>query len=147
MSPSKRSWKHVVPLVLAFATCAVGAAKADVVLVVSANSSVEALSQNQAADIFLGRTSRFPNGDLAVPIDQVEGARTRDEFYQKLVGKSPAQVKAHWSKVIFTGKGQPPKEIADSKVIKRAVASSISFIGYVDRSALDGSVKVVMTLP
>lgn len=147
MSLSKQSWKHITPLVLALAACAVGAAKAEVVLVVSANSPVEALSKNQAADIFLGKTSRFPNGELAVPLDQAEGARTRDEFYQNLVGKSPSQVKAYWSKLIFTGKGQPPKEIADSKVIKRAVANSASLIGYVDRSAVDGSVKVVTVLP
>jgi ABC-type phosphate transport system substrate-binding protein len=149
MSLSKHNWKYAMPLALALALAVgmVDVARADVVLVVSAKSPVGELSHNQAADIFLGKTSRFPNGDLAVPIDQAEGARTRDEFYLMLVGKSPAQVKAHWSKLIFTGRGQPPKEIIDSKAIKRTIANSTRFIGYIDRSAVDSSVKVVMTLP
>lgn len=145
MSLSKRSWKHAIAL--AFVISSVAAARADVVLVVSATSTVGALSHNQAADIFLGKTSRLPNGNLVVPIDQAEGAPARDEFYMKLVGKSQAQIKAHWSKLIFTGKGQPPKEMADGKSIKHAIANSASFIGYVDRSTLDASMKVVMTLP
>ena len=28
---------------------------------------------------------------MAVPVDQAEGSPVRDEFYMKLVGKSPAQ--------------------------------------------------------
>lgn len=54
-----------------------GAAAADVVAVVSAKNPVTALSKNQLMDIFLGKTSRFPDGSQAVPIDQVEGAAAR----------------------------------------------------------------------
>ena len=60
-----------------------GAAVADVVAVVSAKTPVTALSKNQVVDIFLGKTSRFPNGEQAVPIDQVEGSAARDEFYTR----------------------------------------------------------------
>src|ERR1700729_2514294 len=80
-------------------------ASADVVAVVSAKSTVKALTSSQVADIFLGRVSRFPNGVLALPIDLRDGSPERDQFYAKITGKTPAQVKAYWSKIIFTGRG------------------------------------------
>lgn len=121
------------------------AATADVVAVVSAKSSVTGLSNNQVADIFLGKTSRFPDGSPAVPIDQPEGSAVRDEFYNKVAGKSPVQLKAHWSKIIFTGRGQPPREFANGAEVKKRVVESPGTIGYIEQSQVDGSVKVLGT--
>jgi ABC-type phosphate transport system substrate-binding protein len=96
-----------------------GAVMADVVAVVSAKSPITTLSTSQVQDIFLGKTSRFPNGALALPIDQAEGSAVREEFYAKMAGRSAAQMKAYWSKIIFTGRGQPPQEAANSVEMKK----------------------------
>lgn len=119
-------------------------AAADVVAVVSAKNPVTALSKNQVVDIFLGRTSRFPDGSPAVPIDQVEASAARNEFYASFAGKSPAQLKAHWSKIIFTGRGQPPKEVASSAEVKKLIAGNPNAIGYIEQNMVDGSVKVLL---
>ena len=117
---------------------------AEVVVVVSAKSAAGTLTAAQAADIFLGKSATFPSGGQAIPIDQSEGSAIRDEFYTKVGGKSAAQVKAYWSKIIFSGKGQPPKEVADSAAVKKLVADNPNVIGYIDKAAVDGSVKVVL---
>ena len=122
-----------------------GLAPAQVVAVVSARSSVAPLSKIQVADIFLGKAIRYPDGTLAVPIDQVEGSATRDEFYLAFAGKSPAQVNAHWSKIIFTGRGQPPPEVANGVEVKKRLAENLNAIGYIEPGLVDGSVKVVVT--
>ncbi|HEX7668977.1 MAG TPA: hypothetical protein VF395_05320 [Polyangiaceae bacterium] len=122
-----------------------GAARADVVAVVSSKSSVTALSKNQVVDLFLGKTSRFPDGEQAVPIDQVEGSAARDEFYAKFTGKSAAQVKAHWSKIIFTGRGQPPMEVPSGIEVKKQIVQNPKVIGYIERSLVDGSVRVLLS--
>jgi hypothetical protein len=70
----------------------------------------------------------------------------RQEFYAKATGKTPQLLKAYWSKMIFTGRGEPPRELADSAAIKRMVAENPHCIGYVDKSAADSSVKVVLTV-
>ena len=125
--------RRAVPLIciaggLLLATLGMNYARADVVAVVSAKSSVTALSTAQVADIFLGRASRFPNGVQAVPIDQLEDSPVRDKFYAQFTGKSPAQVKAHWSKIIFTGRGQPPKQVSsDIEARKLILAIFFSF--------------------
>ena len=115
----------------------------DIVAVVSAKSPIVALNSEQVADIFLGKTTRFPDGSNAVPIDQNEDSPDRDRFYAQYTGKSPAQVKAHWSKLIFTGRGQPPKQVANGAEAKRAVAQDPHAIAYIDNRLVDSSVRVL----
>jgi hypothetical protein len=106
-------------------------------IVVIAHPSAAALSKADITDIYQGKSQ------AATPLDQPESAAIRADFYKKATGKDPAQVKALWARVTFTGKGQPPKEVADSAAVKKAVAADPKMIGYVDKSAVDGSVKVL----
>ena len=118
-------------------------AMADVVAVVSVKSAITVLSRSQLADIFLGKASRFPNGVPAVPIDQADGSAARAEFYAKLDGKSAAQLKAYWSKIIFTGRGQPPPVVANSSEMKRLLVGNPAAIGYIESNLVDDTVRVV----
>jgi ABC-type phosphate transport system substrate-binding protein len=128
----------------ALAMCGATAAKTeDVVAVVSAKSPVTTLNATQVADLFLGKTSRFPDGTQAMPIDQAEDSAARERFYAQFTGKSPAQVKAHWSKIIFTGRGQPPKQVASEAEAKKLIATNPNAIGYIDSALVDGSVRVL----
>lgn len=119
------------------------AASADVVAVVSSKSTVTSLTVAQVADIFLGRMSRFPNGTPAVPVDLSDGSAERDEFYVKVAGKTPAQVKAYWSKIIFTGRGQPPKAVPNDFDVKKYVAANPDAIGYIEEKMVDDTVRVL----
>jgi ABC-type phosphate transport system substrate-binding protein len=117
--------------------------KADVVAVVSAHSAITSMSKSEVADIFLGKTTRFPDGKAVMPIDQAESSPLRDEFYLKFTGKSPAQLRAHWSKIIFTGRGQPPPVALSSVEIKKRIVADPDAIGYIERTMVDGSVKIL----
>jgi ABC-type phosphate transport system substrate-binding protein len=121
----------------------INASAADVVVVVSARNPVTKLSENQVVDLFLGKASRFPDGSQALPIDQVEGSPEREEFYQQITGKSAAQLKAYWSKIIFTGRGQPPRELSSGIEVRKFIAANPDAIGYIDMNLVDASVRVV----
>jgi ABC-type phosphate transport system substrate-binding protein len=121
-------------------------AAADLVVIVSARSQVAALRPDQVAAIFLGQAARFPDGVEAVPLDLPLGSKLRDEFYERVANKTPALLKAHWSKMVFTGRGQPPGEVMDSGAVRRRVADNPELIGYIERSALDASVRPVLTV-
>jgi ABC-type phosphate transport system substrate-binding protein len=123
---------------------AIGPATADVVAVVSSTSTITTLSKAQVADIFLGKVTRFPDGTPAIVIDHAEGSPARDEFYATYAGKSPAQIKSHWAKIIFTGRGQPPKAVSDDGEIRKLTAANPHAISYLERSAVDSSVKVLL---
>jgi ABC-type phosphate transport system substrate-binding protein len=45
--------------------------------------------------------------------------------------------------LIFTGKGTPPKQSGSDADVKALIAKNPNMIGYIDASAVDGSVKVV----
>lgn len=116
---------------------------ADVVVVVATASPLKALARNQVADIFLGKTSHFPSGAQATPIDQTEDSPIRDEFYSTFTGKSASQLKAHWSKIIFTGRGQPPQAVSSSAEVKKRIAENPDTIGYIDAREVDSSVRAL----
>ena len=129
---------------LALAACA--NASAELVVIVSARNPLPALSPDQVAAIFLGQAGRFPGGGEVVALDQRLGSNEREQFYAQVTGKTPALLKAHWSKMVFTGRGQPPREADDSASVRRMAADNPSMIGYIDRSALDASVRPVLVL-
>jgi ABC-type phosphate transport system substrate-binding protein len=112
--------------------------------VVSARSPIDSLRADQVAAIFLGQAPRFPNGAVATALDQPIGSFERDQFYLRVTGKTPALLKAYWSKMVFTGRGQPPRELAGSAAVRKAVADDPGLVGYIEREALDPSVRQVL---
>jgi hypothetical protein len=115
----------------------------DVVVVVAAASPTAALGRSELADLFLGRVAEFPDGRPAVPIDHREGCPVRAEFNSEYLGRSAAQVKAHWSQVIFTGRGSPPRSVAGDDQLRRLIASDPTAIGYLERRLVDASLRIV----
>jgi len=120
-------------------------AHAGVVVVVGAKSAVASLDKGQVSDIFLGKSAIFPGGAQAVPVDQAEGSSQREEFHSKVTGKTGAQLGAYWSKLVFSGKASPPKEVPGAAEVKALVSANPNLIGYIDSAAVDASVKVVFT--
>ena len=109
-------------------------------LVVVGNPAASPLTKDQVAEIFLGKDQSH------APVDQADGSPIRAEFYKKATGREPAQVKAAWSRLVFSGKAQPPKEVVDSGAVKKAVAGDSKAVGYIEKSAVDGTVKVLSTV-
>lgn len=122
------------------------ASASDLVVIVSARSAAPMLRADQVAAIFLGQSAQMPDGASVAAIDQLVGSTTRDEFYTRVAAKSPALLKAYWSKMLFTGRGQPPREADSSAAVRKLVADTPGMIGYIERSALDASVRPVLVL-
>ena len=121
------------------------AAHAQVVVIISTKNPISKLTADQVTQIFLGEAKTFYSGGMAVPLDLSEGG-AKATFYEKVMGKSPAQLKAYWSKMTFSGRAQPPESLADPKSLVKKVAENPKYIGYVDKSAVNPSVKIVMAL-
>lgn len=120
-------------------------AHAQVVVIVSAKSPVNTLSRQQVSNIFLGRSHAYPNGSPAIPLDLQIGTGLREEFTEKVHGIAPSQLNAYWSRMVFTGKGNPPKEAIPPEIAVKLTASNARVISYVDRGWVDDSVKVILT--
>jgi ABC-type phosphate transport system substrate-binding protein len=109
-------------------------------IVVIVNPAAAPISKEQIADLYLGRS------DAWIPIDQAVGSEIYVEFYKKVTGRDSAQIKAIWSRILFTGRGVPPKQLRDSAAVKKAVAANPNAVGYIEKSAVDASVKVALPI-
>jgi hypothetical protein len=98
------------------------------------------LTKDQVADAFLGRSIQLK------PVDLLESSVEREDFYKKVTGRDVAQVRAVWARLIFTGRGKLPKELPDAAAVKKAVAADPNLVGYIQKSDVDASVKVVYSL-
>jgi ABC-type phosphate transport system substrate-binding protein len=132
-------------LIAAFFLAIAMPAFSQTVVIISAKSVISKVTPDQVSQIFLGQSKSFYNGGIAVPIDTSD-SRLRTEFYLKVTGKSLAQVKAHWAKLTFSGNAQPPELLPDSKSVVKKVAENPKYIGFVNKSDVDDSVKIVFTL-
>lgn len=120
-------------------------AQAQVVVIVNPKSALGSLSNEQLAAFYLGKSSSLPGG-VSVALDLPESSATREQFYAKVAGKNPSQVKAIWARLAFSGKATPPKELASSADVKKLVAAQADAIGYIEKAAADASVKTLLTL-
>ncbi len=122
-------------------------AQAEIAVIANAGNSEASLTAKQVKKIFLGKKNAFPGGAAAKPVDQAAGSAVRDAFYQKVAKKNADKMKTYWTQMVFSGKASPPETVSDDAAVKAWVASHKDGIGYVDKSAVDGSVKVLLTLP
>ena len=117
---------------------------AEIAVIVHPSNS-DAIDADVVKRLFLGKQSSFASGAQAACFDQTEGSAVVTEFNKKVLDRSASQLKAYWAKLVFTGKGTPPKALPDDAAVIAAVASSPNGIGYVNTSSVNDSVKVIHT--
>jgi hypothetical protein len=118
-----------------------GPAQAEIVVITNTANQATRMFSEQAAQFFLGKSNQF------TPIDQAKESPIRRDFYQKVSNKTLAQVEAIWAKLEYSAKGTAPKSYATDAAVKKAVAADPSAIAYIDKANVDGTVKVLLTLP
>lgn len=92
--------------------------------------------------IYLGDKKTFRNGMLAIPID-VKDQTVRNKFNKILLGKGSVQVRLHWSKLIFTGNGYPPKKVNSQYEVIDSVSKNLNAIGFIDSKYVNDTVRVI----
>ena len=115
------------------------------VSVIVHKSNAANVSVDEVKRIFLGKSKKFSDGASAVPINLSASVAVRGEFDDAALGKSTNQTKAYWSKLVFSGKGNPPKEVSSTAEMIELVSKNPSLIGYVDSASVTGDVKVIAT--
>lgn len=115
---------------------------ANLVVVVAKDSEINELDEGTVENIFLSRTNRYPDGSKAKPIE-LKNNDSRTEFYTRLTGKSPKQLSAYWTSLIFSGKGKPPKKLDDVNNVIEIAANDTGIITYMDADLVTDDFKVV----
>lgn len=119
---------------------------AEVVVIVHPSNN-NSFTKEEIESLFMVKKSGFADGSKASTYYLSADDPVRHQFDEKVLGKSSSQLKAYWSKLVFTGKGTPPPELSNSAEAIAKVAAEPSAIAYVDKTAVKDGVKVVFTLP
>lgn len=141
MSFSERAfhrWGRRLALTVALACAPApdGHARTPLALVSAAAGPVTALDRDTAEQLYLGRRSNLSDGTAVQLIDLPAGPE-RDRFYLGLTGKNPSQIRAYWSRLVFTGRVQPPREAADVAAARRLLGEIPGAIAYLPLEAAD----------
>ena len=138
--------KYFASLLFVLFALSLSAVSSAGVAVIVHPSNGNSMDTAAVSDLFLGKASHFGDGSVAVPIDQSDDSDVKVTFYQKATGKDLSQLNAYWSRLIFTGKGKPPKSVDDDYEVVDLIANNPNMIGYVDSGSVTGSVKVLLTI-
>ncbi len=119
---------------------------ADIVVVVHPSNSIKELTRRQVVDLYMGRTSHFPNGQQLKRYDQPNNSSVRAEFYFRMTQRPIAAINAYWARLRFTGRASPPRVVSDHLEILEIVEKNPDAIGYLKKKHLNDRVTVVLEL-
>lgn len=111
-------------------------------MVVIANTSVPSADLADVRKVYLGKKTRI--ADVAVTPILNQDPNLTQEFLDKVVGQSNNAFQAYWVDKVFTGQATKPREMSNDAAIKAYVATTPGAIGYINRSSVDNSVKVLL---
>jgi len=114
----------------------------DVVVIVNPNIK-GSMSRHEVAQIFLGKSTQFPSGEMAKPLDIDPADPNYERFAREVLRKSPEQLRAYWAKQVFTGRGSPPEAGKNDEVLRALVAEDRRYLSYISDDKKDASVRVV----
>lgn len=133
-------------LILALPLLTAPCVLAQTVIVADIRSPLPALTREQAEQFYLGHGHTLPDGSVVTLADLPSGS-IRDQFYQQLTRKNANQIRAHWSRMVFTGRALPPQQAESVTQLRQWLASQPNLIGYMPAADADGRVKVLLRLP
>lgn len=82
---------------------------ASLLVVSSKNCNFNNLNQNDLKNLYLGLTTEVNNQEVMI-YDRDE-KNLHDEFIVDYLKKTPILIKKYWVRMLFTGRGKPPKKI------------------------------------
>ncbi len=121
-------------------------ARADIVVIVAGNAPVTNTSPTSIRDIFLDRVHTFDNDVAVIPVNN---RSLMKYFYLRVADRNQNEMESYWSKLLFTGRGEPPTALEDDSLVIKIIENNPNMIGYVNSTSIkdDTKVKVLETIP
>jgi len=140
--------KLLLVLALAAAAGVSGADAPPFLVIVHHANPIQSITRAELSAIYLERLRSWPDGNEIHVYDQSSKSRVRAQFSQRIHGKSVAYVIRYWQRLIFSGRGVPPRELDSSEKVIEAVRNNPHAIGYIERDRIaPGDVKVIPVMP
>lgn len=112
------------------------------------NPDLSKLSKGKAKMVFSGKIKSLrPIGEFRL-MDWPQTSIERQEFYKKLMNKSPAQVNTKWASLAFSGRAIPPMTLSEpnSEVIMQWLQQNPKGIAYAPEYQVPKGVNILLEL-
>lgn len=129
-------------LILALSLTLTGLARSEILVVASPQLNLGELNSEDVRQIFSGRKATV-NGQSVKPLDLSADNPLRARFYEQVLDMNESQLRSHWVRMSFTGKGQPPEMVSGPQELKARLRGDSKGIGYMSPDDVDGELDVV----
>jgi len=117
-------------------------------VVVHPSNPIVSITRAELSAIYMKRTRSWRGGREIVPVDQPASSPVRERFSRAIHGKNVAYVTRYWQRLIFSGRGIPPRQLQNDAAVLELVKNSRDAIGYVAGEPPPGDgVKVLEVRP
>ena len=129
-------------VLIAFSRVATSA-DASMFVIVNAKNPVARVDRQVVTDLFLKKRTRWSDDLSAQPVDLSQKSDTRARFSRAVLGRDVASVRRYWAKLVFSGRGVPPPELATDADVIKYVTEHAGGVGYVSSASALTGVKIV----
>jgi len=112
-------------------------------LIVHPTNPVTTLRAAGVSKLFLRKQTKWPNGETAQPVDQVESSPVRRRFSPAIHGMDVPSVQSFWQEVVFSGRGEPPPERTSDAAVIAYVRANPNAVGYIGDTTAADAVKIL----
>ena len=113
------------------------------VIIVSPQQTPLSVSTNALRAIFGMRLRNWPNQTPAHVFVLRDDNPVHSVFSKQILNIYPHQLRLAWDRLVFSGTGQAPTEVNSEEAMREQVAKTPGAIGYLPRSMVDDSVRVL----
>lgn len=110
-------------------------------VVVHPSNAASGLDKELVADTFLKKITRWPDGEVAKPVDLKPDSAVRRRFSESVLKRTVGAVRSYWQQRIFSGRDVPPPELESEDAVVAYVAKHPGAIGYVSANTKLSGVK------
>ncbi len=126
----------------AFVTAFANSADTKTEIIVNDSVSVDTVKRDELKRIFLGKKVKW-NSNQSIKVAVLKKGDMHENFLRTYIRKTSAQFNYYWKKLLFTGKGLPPKSFTSENEIIQYVSSTVGAIGYASSGIQKDGIKVI----
>ena len=113
------------------------------VIIVSPRQTPAPISKNALRAMFGMRLRNWPDQTPVHVFVLRDDNPTHSLFSKQILNIYPHQLRLAWDRLVFSGTGQAPTEVSSEEEMREQVAKTPGAIGYLPRSMINGSVRIL----
>ncbi|MCP4353829.1 MAG: hypothetical protein GY795_50930 [Desulfobacterales bacterium] len=118
---------------------------ADIIIIANKNVPENTLTRKEIKEIFLGKRVQWSDHSK-IHVITLKDAGIHKTFLKQYLNKSRSKWKSYWKRMVFTGRGIPPKTIISEAEAIAYVAETKGAVGYISSEGIQSESQAVVKI-